>query len=85
MALFDGAGRASFSSSDVDTVEHMYYNLPADGLYSLRVTNHSDVETTFAMALWSKATPIPEPATLSLLLAGVLGLGIRRPSGPARS
>jgi subtilisin family serine protease len=67
----DALGRACFSDSPVDSVEHIYCTLPTDDFYSLRVTDLARTDELFGFAVWSE---VPEPSTLLLLLLPVLGL-----------
>lgn len=68
---FDAQGRASFSDSTVDSVEHIYFTLPTSDFYSVRVSDVAGQDELFGFAVWSH--PVPEPATILLLLPA-LGL-----------
>ncbi len=76
LRLTDALGRASYSESPVDSVEHIYFTLPADDSYTLRVKNLSTTQNEeFGFAVWS----IPEPGTLVLFgLAGGITIFTRR-------
>jgi hypothetical protein len=77
LSLTDSLGRASYSTSPVDSVEHFYFTIPATDVYGVRVKHLLSSEQSsaeFAFALWS--TVIPEPMTL-LAFAGLL-IGRRR-------
>ena len=68
------------ANSLIDNVEHLFFVLPETGNYSLRVDRLAVVgsgsETTFGLA-WS-ATAVPEPTTLWIGLAAMIGLMTRR-------
>jgi hypothetical protein len=82
--LTDALGRASYSQSRVDSVEHIYFTLPKTDLYTVRISNVSGQMETFAFALW--AQPVPEPLTLVLVLVGLLWIAASaRRTGDPRS
>jgi len=78
IAALDAMGRASFSTSDVDNVEHIYHTLPEDGFYTVRVKNLSQEAATYGWAVWSH--PVPEPISAVLILLGAPVLIRRRRS-----
>lgn len=49
----DPLKRASFSHSPFDSVEHIYFTLPEDGSYSVRVSNRSGQKEEYGFAVWS--------------------------------
>ncbi|MBE9542354.1 MAG: S8 family serine peptidase [Proteobacteria bacterium] len=74
--LFDSLGRASWSQSPVDSVEHIYFTLPKSDFYTVRVENWSGQTEEFGFAVWSH--PVPEPSTYFLFLTGFGGLLLMR-------
>jgi Subtilase family/Bacterial pre-peptidase C-terminal domain/PEP-CTERM motif len=76
---FDAQGRASFSKSLVDSVEHIYFTIPTTGDYTVRVMSTGGADsfgTNYGFALWS--TPVPEPATIGLFTIAILIIVGRR-------
>ncbi len=70
-------GHTDNSHSVIDPTEHIYYELPADGFYLLRVTNTSANAEQFGFAL--AATPVPEPAFLPMVfLVGLCAVRRRK-------
>jgi len=65
-----------WSNSSVDNVEHLYLEFLATGSYTLRVENHSDFASSFALS-W-RMTAVPEPGSGGVLLFLCLGLVARR-------
>ena len=74
------------SSSPYNNVDHLYFTIPADGDYALRISwigTTYDMFGTSALAddyglAWSDVATVPEPASLTLLLAAPLLLHRRR-------
>jgi len=66
------------STSDVDNVEHLHWNVDQQAQYTLRVRgpNVFGGSEQFALAWYGAA--VPEPASLSLLLLAIVGLAILR-------
>jgi hypothetical protein len=88
-----GAQLIEFSTSDIDSVEHIFTPLNAPGLYRLDVLNQSIRDEDYGLAwrlldrdpdyynLISKyRAAVPEPATTGMILVAVVGLAshIRR-------
>lgn len=69
---FDLFGRASYSHSPSNSVEHLYFTLPKDDYYTLRITNFGSRHETFGFAVW--AHPVPVPAAVIFLLSGLAAL-----------
>jgi len=67
-----------WSNSPVDNVEHLYLAFLAAGNYTLRVENHSDFASSYALS-W-RMTAVPEPGSGGVLLFLCLGLCARRRS-----
>ena len=77
------------SDSQYNNVEHLYFQLPSDDFYLLRVLfdgvnwNLRDVPDAnltedYGLA-WSDVAPVPEPSALILMVAGVVGIaGVAR-------
>ena len=63
-----------FSNSTVDNVEHIYRQNMEAGRYALRLTSDT-VGTDYAMAWYSEAVSVPEPATWLMLVVGGVCLG----------
>lgn len=77
--LLDALGRSSQSHSPVDSVEHIYFQLPKQDTYTLRIANWSGFDEEFAFSLLAVA--VPEPGTVVMLLSAmgmVLVLGQHR-------
>jgi len=71
--------RLAASESTYNNVEHLFWDIPADGQYGLRVTYPQQVfgtavEETYGLA-WMA---VPEPATILFLGAGAAGLWLTR-------
>jgi Subtilase family/PEP-CTERM motif len=69
----DVQGRASYSHDITGTVQEIYFTLPSDGDYSVRVSDISNTDALFGFAVWSHA--VPEPSTWAMMLVGFAGLG----------
>jgi hypothetical protein len=67
LALTDAAGQTSYSRSGFDPVELIYFEIPKNDSYSIRVKNLSGFAADFGFAYIG--TPVPEPATLMLLVS----------------
>ncbi len=63
-----------FSNSTVDNVEHIYRQNMEAGRYALRLTSDT-AGTDYAMAWYSEAVSVPEPATWLMLVVGGICLG----------
>lgn len=70
------------SSSVYDTTEHIFFSLPADGFYAIRITwigtnwNFTATDGAAYGLAWN-ATPVPEPAFL-LIVAGPVAIAVIR-------
>lgn len=69
---FDARGRASFSESLRDSVEHIYFDLPDSDFYAVRIRNRSQLFETYGLAVWSHPLAVPEPPALVLMLFGLV-------------
>jgi hypothetical protein len=69
------------SASLLDNLEHVYFQLPESGNYTLRVSRldvpNSGSETLFGLA-WNGITAVPEPSTALTLVPALLWLGLVR-------
>lgn len=65
-----------WSNSSVDNLEHLSLAFLAAGNYTLRVQNHSDFASSYALS-W-RMTAVPEPGSGGVLLFLCLGLAARR-------
>ena len=59
-----------YSNSTVDNVELLYEKYLAAGNYAIGVSSSSSTSTDYALAWYMTAVAVPEPGTISLLLAG---------------
>ena len=68
----DAFGRSSISGSPVDPTEHIFFQLPSDGMYKLLIENTSAMNVEFGFALLSVAVPEPSTAVLSIVSLALL-------------
>jgi len=74
------------STSPYNNVDHLFFSIPQDGMYAVRVswlgdtydlTGSAPQGNDYAVA-WSAATPVPEPTTLVMILSPTMALLLRR-------